>query len=357
MNVKSSHTLSQLCLCFSILMAISFLVFLPILEWPDAIDHIERKLIGVAFYPPDGLLLHVGDTVGAQRTSSGGYFSDSWMFLFNLDLFLINFERLPYVLAIIICLYYAAETFHQKLLLFCPPYIFSLCAPSQEVFALATLVAAFFISDKWPFIGIILALLSTLIDRSMVPNAFFLVAYIAFPFFRQCTEKFLVSSLVLISLIMLTSLISFGQLFSGIHGSEPILYGMSIDDALYTAKYGSHNFLALAASTMGLYGWMSIRPFPFFIYYPTICALFIIGFYCSKPKDKSFFLSVLSVSIVTLWVLPSLSQARYYPLLTLAAWKLLYNGSCRLGIRPLYFYTYVLLATTSGLVLTILNEL
>lgn len=349
-------------LFFSIILSVSFCLLVPILEWPDAIDHIERTFFGLEYYPPEGLFSSVDQLIDYPSASFGGYFSDGWKYRFDKLLLLINFERLPYVLSFLCILYYFAKNSLNNKFIFAPPVIYSICAPSQEAFSIVLLILALFVSDRYRIVAIIFAILSTIVDRSMVPSAFFLVVYISLPFVKAYFNNIYVCVITLVSLAAFTFCVSFADFLSGLpalsggDSSSPIIYGMSIDDALYTARYGNNKFFALVASVLGLYGWMTIRPFPFFIYYPIMLILFVFGTFNAKKEDRGFFTLTLLVTIVTLWIFPSLSQARYYPLLTMSAWGLVYKGSRIFGIKPLLFYSFVTISTVGGLFVSMIKS-
>ncbi len=108
---------------------------------------------------------------------------------------------------------------------------------------------------------------------------------------------------------------------------------------------------------MGLYGWMSIRPFPFFLYYPVISLLFLVGFLSSPAPRQSFFAALLLLSFLVLWIIPTLAQARYYPLLALVFWGMVVSGAQKMKIHPVWLFVFVLLATAAGCGLTLVNML
>lgn len=343
-------------LLFACVLALIFGLLIPITEWPDAMDHLSRKATQQTIYPPDlsSLLASLPTPIlnGEHR-----FFADHYMYQPQSRYFLVNLERLPFVLTAIVALYLLASKVDIELLLFCPPLIFSLAAPSQEVIAIYILLVAAIISHKHVTAAVLLAVLSIAIDRSMAPSAAFLVLYAAVPLFRAIVLERKAVAIAGVLLLIGASLVSPLDLISGADNTSRLILGLTVEDIRDGAQHGGQKFLALAASTMGLYGWMSIRPFPLWIYYPAIMLLFAVGFLASQPSQQSLFLALLLLSCGVLWLMPPLSQARYFPLLTVVFWGIVLRGALAVKIKPIALYILVIMASAAGCVASLANAL
>lgn len=351
-----SQRLNYQDLVFACVLAVIFALLVPVTEWPDAMDHIARRLAEQTIYPPDIF----SSFVGLQKPVLNGehsVFADHYMYRPFSGYFGINLERLLVVLALIGGLHLLATKTNSGLLLFCPPLIYSLVAPSQEVVAIAILLAAAVISRKCAAGAVLLTALSVAIDRSMVPNAAFLALYAVVSPFRSVVTDRRVVLLAGLLLLITTSLVSPLDLIGVVDNKTRLVFGFTVEDIRDGAEHGRHKFLALAASTMGLYGWLSIRPFPFLIYYPVIILLFTVGFVSSQPPRQSIFIALFLLSYLVLWLIPSLAQARYYPLLTLAFWSMVISGAQAIKISLIAFYGFVTLTTAAGCVVSLLNAM
>lgn len=341
------------CAC---VLALIFGLLIPITEWPDAMDHLSRRVAQQTIYPPDLSSLYASLTT-PPLNGEHRFFSDHYMYQPLSRYFLANLERLPFVLAAIVALYFVAAKVEIELLLFCPPLIFSLVAPSQEVIAIFILLAAAIISHKHVAAAVLLAVLSIAIDRSMAPSGVFLVFYATVPIFRAIVLERKVVAIAGVCLLIGASLLSPLDLIGDADNKSRLILGLTVEDIRDGAQHGRQKFLALAASTMGLYGWMSIRPFPFWIYYPAIMLLFAIGFLVSQPSQQGLFMALLLLSCAVLWLMPSLSQARYFPLLTVVFWGKVLRGALAIKIKPVALYILVTLASAAGCVVSLANAL
>jgi hypothetical protein len=101
----------------------------------------------------------------------------------------------------------------------------------------------------------------------------------------------------------------------------------------------------------GLYGWMSLRPFPWPVYYSIIIFFFIYGFYKSDRYKKILFVLFLFSSLITLKIIPPVSQARYFPILTLLYWESVLTGVKYIFGRIDIFIFTVTVMTTLGFLL------
>lgn len=343
-------------LFFACLLCIIFTILVPVLEWPDALEHISRKLEQDTFYPFDVFSslkeIHVPSLNNAYKV-----FADQYVYQPTTDYFLINLERLPFVLGVIILLKLLAQRAESALLMFCPPLIYSLAAPSQEVVAIVALLAAVAVSHKTVLGSVMLSVISMLIDRSMVPNAIFLCLYmVAFPFRVVLMDRKLILLMALV-LFFITNFVSPLDLIKLDEFDSSFTFNLTSWDIMAASQSGENKLLALLSSTIGLYGWLSIRPFPFWIYYPVILFFFVAGFVKSKPSAQSFFISLFLLSYVVLWLMPSLGQARYYPLQTMTFWGMVISGTQVVKLSLLGFYIFVTLATAVGCFISFFNAI
>lgn len=343
-------------LIFACLLAVIFALLVPVMEWPDAMDHIARKLAQQTMYPPDVF----SSFAGLQAPALNGehrVFADHYKYRPLPSYFLVNLERLPLVLMLIVTFYLLAKKVDRVFLLFCPPLIYSLASPSQEVVAISVLLVAGLVSHRYPKGAVLLAALSMAIDRSMVPCAVFLVLFVAASPFRSFVANLRLVLLAGLLLLVATNLVSPLDLIGTADNNARLIFGLTVADIRYGAEHGEHKLLALAASTMGLYGWLSIRPFPFLIYYPVIMLLFTVGFMTSQSSRQSIFIALFLLVYLVLWLIPSLAQARYYPLLTLAFWSMVISGAQAIKINRVGFYGFVTLTTATGCAVSLLNAM
>jgi len=336
-------------LIFVCMLVVIFSLLVPATEWPDAMDHIARKLAQTTIYPIEVFWSYT-NLQPPVLNGEHSVFADHYMYRPSFDYFLTNLDRLPVVMMLVIGLYFLANKVNGELFLFCPPLIYSLASPSQEAIAVFILLAAGIVSQKSPLGTVLLAFLSMIIDRSMVPSAVFLALYAAVAPFRYCVMNRRLVLLAGLLLLAATSVVSPSDLIGDSSNKTRLIYGLAVEDIRIAAEHGQHKFLALAASTMGLYGWMSIRPFPFWIYYPTIMLLFLIGFRTSNPSQQSICITLFLISYLVMWSMPSLAQSRYYPLLTLAFWAMVFSGARAINVSEISFYSFVTLTTIAGCV-------
>jgi hypothetical protein len=259
-----------------------------VFEWPDSDFHIARVLKHESIYPLN-LFNFLAELTHPIRQGDFAYFADKLVYYPDINHFLANLERLPFVLTMTLALYMLSQWYKKGLLVFCPPLIFSLCSPSQEAIALCLLLAAVAISNRHWIAAVLLALLSTTLDRSMVPSASFFILFISVPFFRVVAT----SPRWLLAMVMIFAGVTYQwspQEFSSAFYIEILqIFGLDLDDLTRSQKLGAHSHQALIASAMGLYGSMSIRPLPFWLYYSVIGVLFIIGFLVSQTTERCVF--------------------------------------------------------------------
>lgn len=353
-KASSCRYFNWLDLVFSCALAIVFTLLVSVMEWPDAMDHISRKQAQLTIYPPD-ILSSYENLPHPSYNGEHSVFSDHYMYQPVKSYFWINLERLPLVLAIIVGLSLIAKKANCELLLFCPPLIFSFVAPSQEVLAISILIAAAVLSRRNAMVSVLLAVGSMFIDRSMVPNAFFVGLYATLPSFRTVVRDRRLILLIGVVLVIATSLVSPLDVIDIGNLKASLAFGISVEDVMDGAEHGQQKFSALAASTMGLFGWMSIRPWPFWIYYPATIVLFAVGFLKSQPSRQSLFIALFLLTYLVLWLIPSLAQARYFPLLTLMFWGMVMTGVDAINMKRIVLYSFVILATAIGCVVSLIN--
>lgn len=351
-----SQRFRYLDLIFTCVLSIIFSLFVPVVEWPDAMDHISRRLQQETWYPFD-IFSSFENLYLPTLNNAYSFFSDQYMYRSIVNYFLINLERLPVVLALVIGLHLFVRRTKGSILLFCPPLVYSIIAPSQEVVGIFILLVAVALTHKYVIGAVILAVLSMAVDRSMIPNATFLCLYLLVSPFRTVVTDRKLILLTGLLLLVVTSFLSPLDLIDYVENDLNLTYSITSWDIISAGQVGENKYLALVASTMGLYGWLSIRPFPFWIYYPAIAMLFVVGFATSKHSVQSIFISLSLVSFLVLWLLPSLGQARYYPLQTLAFWSMVISGAQVVKINLVGFCCFVTLATAAGCFISIFNAI
>lgn len=337
-----------------IALALIFIALIPITEWPDAVTNIARSADGFKFYPTHAI--DILSNIGSQNGTKYNFFNDQFHYDPKLEYFLLNLIRLPIVILMIIVLCGLAQNNHDCILPLAPPLVFSLCSPSQEALAIFILVSAFFIPSRHKIITVLLCMLSIYLDRSMAPNACFLALITISTHLRLLAHspKWIIP--ISIILVFLTQKYSAIDISNRIDVHQFNILGISQFDIEYNSAFGKKNLHALASSLMGLYGSMSIRPFPFWLYYQAIILLFIFGFLNSDWSKRSFFLSLLLISYLTMWLLPPVSQARYYPLLTISFWGLIFSGIKFIKINPVKIYMAIIVSTILGCLTALLKN-
>lgn len=353
-SYSPKHIFNQISpLFYGIVFVCIFMSLVPILEWPDALDHISRSLDGVTYYPPDlfNMLKELQPPTAAQDSN---FFNDKHFYVSNISFLIANFGRLPLVLMVVYVLSKMPSNFADTAL-FCPPLIFALCSPAQESISIACLLVAAALSNKSWLLSTLLTLISVFLDRSMLPNAAFLLLYVNMPYFRQVVSSQNLMLVITFCIFGITSQIHPIEALQYLNQGNVELLGVGLDDIHSSQKHGDHKFYALGSSLMGLYGWMSIRPYPFWLYYPIVGLIFVIGLIKTTPSERAIFLSLLMTSYLVLWLLPTLSQARYYPLLTLFFWKIIFTGVRELKITKPSFMLFLFVTTILGCLYALLD--
>jgi hypothetical protein len=341
-------------LVFSCLLAVTFIALVPVVEWPDAWDHITRRLEQQTYYPPDIFSGYV-NLPAPLLNGEHIFFGDHYMYRPLGAYFWANLERLPIVVMTLFALYWLASKVENAHLLFCPPIIFALAGPSQEAIAICLLLIAVVIRHKYKVAAALLAVLSLLIDRSMAPSATFFFLFVAVPSVGAIALNFRVMMVIVVLLIVGTNLISPLDLIGDSDNKTKLILGLTVEDVRDAAQHGGQKYLALAGSVMGLYGWMSIRPFPFWIYYPLIMLLFSVGFLTSQRARQSLFIALVTLTAVVIWLMPTLSQARYYPLLSLSFWAMVISGARAVKFNPVFIFMFVIASSAAGCLVSLLS--
>jgi hypothetical protein len=237
----------------------------------------------------------------------------------------------------------------NKKLPFSPPLIFALLASSLEPFAISFVIISFFcVKAKKLFFGILLGFIATIIDRSMLPTFIGIIALCAYLEFNNRVKFYI------IILIILYFIFSFYIFSSSLKAPlNPILnyYGVTADDLIYNNQFGDNNIYSLIISLSGLYGWMSLRPFPWIFYYGIIILCFAIGYLKTSNSNKIEFIIFLIPTLIVLYLMPPLSQARYYPILILLFWENILLGAKSIFKKQEFLTFPVIIMTTLGLYL------
>lgn len=345
-SIDPKRVLALVSMQSSMILALIFIALTPITEWPDATVNISRAADGINFYPPNSA--HLNNLIEKAEQRAHFFFADDYKFNPKINYYWINFERLPIIILMILVIYSLKKIVQEQIMPLAPPLIFSLCNPGQEAIATFFLVCAFLISSKEKILTVLLCIVSIILDRSMVPSAAFIILITISPFLNFVTHspKWLIP--ILLILVCITQKYSALEVINFFDAYEYNILGISGWEIRYSADYGKNNLFALTTSLMGLYGWMSTRPYPFWLYYASVGILFIIGFTKSNWSTRSFFMSVFFVSYLTMWLLPPISQARYYPILIIAFWGLVISGAQAIKINLTKVYTMIILSTCIG---------
>lgn len=312
----SIHSFSN----YIILLLMVFLI--PIQEWPDTNDHWNNKIYSKAL----AAFTYIYGIVPPSFESSlnHSFFSDSLMFFSQWSDHFKNLPKLIFIIPSLYILNILSTSAVNRPLTFAPPFIFSILSVSLEPIAIIVITASYLLLlSKRIMLALFIAFVATLIDRSMVATLSGIIIYAAYIQFSIKFRYIFYIFLVLILLVLFSPLGFFENIFFDILN----YYGISKQEIAYNNQWGNNNIFALIASLSGLYGWMSIRPGPWILYYSIIIILFIIGFIKVDHEKKIEFLFFLIPTLAVLYILPPLSQARYFPILTLLYWETLLTGA------------------------------
>lgn len=338
----------------SLTLMLIFFIGHSIHEWPDAHDQIERSISGEKFYPPASVVDSYAESPVLSNTHT--FFSSTHMYAPSGFPIAENVYRAPFVIAFILLICYVFQVSGFKYASFSPPLIFALAQPSQEAFAIFIFVMGFVLIESRRILGFAILLLSTFIDRSMVPSVILLFFINFVPFALDYIKRPRLGLFVCFFVAFLSKNIKPFHFLSELTSIDISFYNLSLDDVVYNSNFGERNIEALAASVMGLYGWMSIRPEPFWLYYLVVIIAFFYGFAKTDDETKSMFYASLTISILTMWILPPISQARYYPILCIVFWRVIYNGLYASAVEKRFAFNFFLLsATAAGLILPFLK--
>lgn len=300
----------------NLLLGLSFILLLPIFEWPDALAHYSNLRSALSFLPEYSI----------HTNHNFSYFSDSTFYLYEGYQF-VTFYKIIYFVPIL----YLSERLHFYCsgfpFPFNPVIVFSFISFPHEALAVFFLLASFWlVFYKRSLLFIFFAVFSVVLDRSFIPSILVLI-YIFFNLHKN--DVWLTLAIFFVALIhsfqdpLIEILFSMRDSFFGI--------GMDNVDELQSA--GKRPVFALISSVTGLFGVLSIRPMPFLIYYPIVLVVVIIGV-CARSELRLFLISLLPIFLVVS-IFGPLSQARYYPIFSYLFWLYFTNGLRRLAVSDL----------------------
>jgi hypothetical protein len=332
---------------FSYTLVFIFSMLLPFQEWPDANIHWERGgyYVQIIKYVQEIMGILEPDFIYNQEHSA--FFSGLWTSE-KFRVYSLNLVKIPFVFAIIFFINKISIHSTGSVLIFSPPLIFSLMTISLEPLAIFfTFLSYFLIYQKKILLPIAIGFIATLVDRSMIVN--YLSIIILILYFNLKSSLFYK---VIFTFILFIFFLFFSNDISYFLLDNWSFYGLNGQDILYNKEFGGRNILSLLATISGLYGWVSIRPEPWVFYYLINIILFLIGFFiCNNQKKLEFFIFLIPV-LVILSILPPVSQARYYPILTLIYWQMVWFGFNFFLKSNLVFCLLFTLMTFSGIVLS-----
>ena len=302
-----------------------FISLHPFAEWPDANTYFERDYIFVNYIKNNLNFLYI-NFPSFKSVVNSNFFSDTLFFDKNINSFLYNFLKLPFACLMLYFINFQSYKATKEVIVFSPVLIFSLLSISNEPFAITLIVISFFmILQKKLYLPIFLAILSVILDRAMLTSLIGIILYLIISNINFKINKYIILFLIFILFINLGFLI----VNTDINFIKTILsfFGITYFDIESNQNFGSTNYLAIIASLSGLYGWMSLRPSPWFIYYSFVIGLFLIGFIYSDNQYKIKLICFVLPVILTLLILPPLSQARYFPILTIFYWEGIMHGA------------------------------
>jgi hypothetical protein len=319
-----------------------FILFIPYQEWPDATQHFSSNTFYSKTYR---LILDFFNIENMDfiRSKEVGYFSGNFFFLSEAKHYWINAVKLIFIIPLFYILNKLSWSLLGKNIVFAPPLIFSILQPAIESVSIFVIIISFiFYRSGNIYFSIVIGFLATLVDRSMVPSFCFIILLIFFLQIKNLTmPKLLFLFLIIIAIVFLSNVQNYVFNF----------YNLSFADIIYLNTNKDNSFLKLLLSLSGLYGWMSLRPAPWLLYYFVIILFFIYGLTkIDRHKKFELFTSLFVVSFFLL-LMPALHQARYYPLLIILFWETVLVGlKFCFGRIDLSVYL-IMLSTTIGLFL------
>ena len=341
-----------------------FALLIPFQEWPDVNQHYQfkdyefssfsgqvlndyiilLKSIYIKLFDQILIFLEIDQPLFLQKKEQILFFADTYLF-YNFDNdYIINLIKLIFIIPIFFLVNKVSKFSLNKNICFAPPYIFSLMQSSIEPFAilLITVCYIFMISNKF-FLGLFIGFIATMLDRSMVPSLLSILLFLGIMQFLNFKKTNLAFFIIIISIIAAG--------ISIFYLNDLILkfYNLSYADKVYLSQFGRLNYIKLVSSLSGLYGWMTLRPFPWIMYYFLIITCFIFGAIKLEKMQKIQLFSFIAFTLFTIFNYPPFSQARFYPLLTLICWETILIGAKSLFGRIDYFISTVILMTFLGL--------
>lgn len=343
MNIKNSKNSLM-----NYLVMVVFVMLIPLQEWPDTSTHFERRSIYSEFYLN---IIQYFNISYPKFIPSGdfSFFSDKLIYQTYTGDRIINLFKLIFIIPLFFIMNKFSYSLIDKKIPFSPPLIFALLASSLEPFAISfAVISYFFVKAKKFFFGILLGFLATIIDRSMLPTFIGIIVFCAYLGFNKRVKFYIIISIILY-FIFSFYIISLSPRVP----LDPILnyYGVTDDDFMYNNQFGDKNIYSLIVSMSGLYGWMSLRPFPWIFYYGIVILCFVIGYLQSSNFNKIELLIFLIPTLIVLYLLPPLSQARYYPILILLFWENILLGAKNIFKKQEFLTFPVIIMTTLGLFL------
>ena len=319
-----------------------FILFVPYHEWPDANQHFSNNTVYSQFYRYILDFFNIKNIEFIQIENLN-YFSGNFFFFKIETNFWINSVKLIYVIPLFFILNKFSHSVNGKDIVFAPPLIFSILHPSMESFSIFFILWSFILCRSSNILSaLVVGLLATLMDRSMVPTFFFIILLSLFLKIKNFKTQQLFFCITIIFLfISYFLLIGFYEYIFN-------FYSLTKADIYYLNNSGSYSYFALLASLSGLYGWMSLKPFPWFLYYSTIISFFLFGLTKINRQKKIELFICFFVVFFLIYILPSLNQARYFPVLILLLWETVLVGFKYISERTDLFLYLVILSTVLG---------
>ncbi len=345
LNADSTYEGKHLTLVFALYVVAMFVFALqhPVLEWPDAETHLTGSCQGDVAFPLKPLLDSLGQDVCSfayhRPVEQFRFFSDQTS---TTDLSSINpiwTYIFPSLLCLIALFFLVGLAGNRDAVgapfIFAPPLAFYLSNVNVEIFGIFIILYSYFIFRTRPAWAMALACVATAIDRSHVCSVFtlFLLYFFAserraalFPYFFLIVVALYVARIA--GLFAILDLIA--VLFDRIS-----ILGVTSDDVMSNAEFGSRGYAALLASAGGLYGAMSYRPVLWPMYYGVFFILLGIGWARSEAEERKVLLVAISAALCVMIILPPLSQARYFPVLIISMWSMALKGGRWFGVQPI----------------------
>ncbi len=306
---------------FSFLLVFIFAIFLPFQEWPDVNAHWDRGNYYVQLIKSIQELLGLLEPSFVYSNEHEHFFSGLWT-QEKFRVYKLNLIKIPFVFVILFLINKVSIRCTGAALIFSPPFIFSLMTISNEPFAIFLIVISYLLVYQGKILlPITIGFIATIIDRSMIVN--YSSIFLMLLYFRLPIKFFIWFSILFFSIL---SFLIIRQETIKYLLDNFYFYGIYWQDIIFNTYYGDRSFLALLATLSGLFGWISVRPEPWFIYYSLVIFLFIIGLFICDTHLKIEFLIFLFPVIAILFIISSLSQARYFPVLTLIFWQIVWVG-------------------------------